>query len=175
MWKVWPGMSTYWNAHAKVQSRFLWFSSQKTVLDFLSFTGGMDHTVWWDGWKKVIEGDMSHVKSYAWEIEMAQFQNGSKSRSRVFQLFWPISVFIIEKVSHLSETSDRNFSNLDFSCIWYAAYDFTWDMTPSMTFWAILRQRVEFSTVSIKFCPTMQKVGRTCAEIICRISFRKSD
>ena len=29
--------------------------------------------------QKVIEGDMSHVKSYAGEIEMAQFQNGSKS------------------------------------------------------------------------------------------------
>ena len=29
---------------------------------------------------------MSNVKSYAWEIEKAQFQNGSKSRSRVFLL-----------------------------------------------------------------------------------------
>ena len=40
--------------------------------------------------QKVIEGDMSHVKSYyyAWEIEMAQFQNGSKSRSRVLKLRW---------------------------------------------------------------------------------------
>ena len=41
---------------------------------------------------------MSHVKSYAWEIEMAQFQNGSKSRSRVFLLrwltFWAISIFL---------------------------------------------------------------------------------
>ena len=31
---------------------------------------------------------MSHVKAYSWEIEMAQFQNGSKSRSRVFLLRW---------------------------------------------------------------------------------------
>ena len=38
--------------------------------------------------QKVIERDMSHVKSYALEIEMAQFQNGSKSRSRVFLLRW---------------------------------------------------------------------------------------
>ena len=26
--------------------------------------------------QKVIAGDISQVKSYAWEIEMAQFQNG---------------------------------------------------------------------------------------------------
>ena len=38
--------------------------------------------------QKVIEGDISHVKSYAWEIEMAQFENGSESRSRVFLLIW---------------------------------------------------------------------------------------
>ena len=30
--------------------------------------------------QKVIGGHMSHVKSYASEIEMAQFQNDSKSR-----------------------------------------------------------------------------------------------
>ena len=43
--------------------------------------------------QKFIEGDMSHVKSYALEIEMAQFQNGSKSRSRVFLLRWLTSKF----------------------------------------------------------------------------------
>ena len=38
--------------------------------------------------QKVIEGDMSHVKWYAWEIEMAQFENDSESRSRVFLPRW---------------------------------------------------------------------------------------
>ena len=38
--------------------------------------------------QKVIEGYMSHVKSYALEIEVAHFQNGSNSQSRVFLLRW---------------------------------------------------------------------------------------
>ena len=38
--------------------------------------------------QKVIEGYMSHVKSYALEIEVAHFPNGSKSQSRVFLLRW---------------------------------------------------------------------------------------
>ena len=48
--------------------------------------------VWWDGSKS---HRMRHFSRevicciwYAWEIEMAQFQNGSKSRSRVFLLRW---------------------------------------------------------------------------------------
>ena len=38
--------------------------------------------------QKVIEGYMSHVKSYALEIEVAHFRNGSNSQSRVFLLRW---------------------------------------------------------------------------------------
>ena len=38
--------------------------------------------------QKFIEWNISHVKSYAWEIEMAQFQNGSKSKSRILAHFF---------------------------------------------------------------------------------------
>ena len=66
--------------------------------------------VWWYGSKshrmRVSLWDMSHVKSYAWQIGRAQFQNDSKSRLRGFLLrwltFWAISVFMIVKVSLLS-------------------------------------------------------------------------
>ena len=44
---------------------------------------------------------MSHVKSYAWEIEMTQFKHGTKSRSRVFLLRWLI--FQPEKIEMAQE------------------------------------------------------------------------
>ena len=40
--------------------------------------------------QKAIEGDMSHVKSYAWEIEIAHLQNGWNYRSRGLSSRWLI-------------------------------------------------------------------------------------
>ena len=84
--------------------------------------------------QKVIEWDMYHVKSYAWEIEMAQFQNGSKSRSRVFLLRW--LTFWATSISH--------------------AYDFTWDMSASMTFCAIDQQ---FQFISCNLYERWSEIG----------------
>ena len=41
--------------------------------------------------QKCIKGGMNHVKSYAFDLEIAQLQNGSKSRSYAFILRWLIS------------------------------------------------------------------------------------
>ena len=73
---------------------------------------------------------MSHVKSCAWEIEMAQFQNGSKYRSCVFLLRW----LKIQKEIEFEELNASNFENSRFS---------TWKSEPSqqknmwLSFWAI--------------------------------------
>ena len=58
------------------------------IIDFCVRCNGMVYGRYVEMAQKVIEGYMSHVKSYALEIEVAHFQNGSKSRSRVFLLRW---------------------------------------------------------------------------------------
>ena len=98
---------------------------------------------------------VSHVMLFAWEIEMAEIQNGSKSQSR---FCWDGSLFQAKKprwlkirsiqfpefnffriLSHLSKkTRDRYFQPFwNWAISNSHAYDFTWEMSPAMTFWAI--------------------------------------
>ena len=123
--------------------------------------------IWWDGSKSHRKRHVSREvicmrnwdgSTWKWLkisitcffAEMAHFsrlkiQDGSKfeafrfSNSCSFRILSHLDYFSTEKVSHLSrKTRDRDsepFSNWAISIS--HAYHFTWDMSPSMTFWAI--------------------------------------
>ena len=94
----------------------------------------LNSTLWRRMAQKVIEGVMSHVKSYA-AYHMHEKSRLLKFRSLVSLRWLTFSIIKTEMGQKSWKTRDRDFEPFwNWAISISHAYDFTWDMSPSMTF-----------------------------------------